>query len=87
MVFLRGTLNIKYLRRELFVKSIQQYVIMFVSDGSWFSPAILIFSTNKTNRYVITEILLKVALNNTTLTLYFIIIFYGYGLYICSNAK
>jgi hypothetical protein len=36
--------------------------------GRWFSPGIPISSTNKTDRHDITEILLKVALNNMTLT-------------------
>jgi len=35
----------------------------------WFSPGILIFSTNETDRHDITEILLKVALNTIPLTL------------------
>ena len=34
----------------------------------WFSPGNPVSSTNKTNRHVITEILLKVALNTITLT-------------------
>jgi hypothetical protein len=36
--------------------------------GQWFSPGTPVFSTNKSNRYDITEILLKVALNSITLT-------------------
>ena len=35
----------------------------------WFSPGILVFSTNKTDRHDIPKILLKVALSTTTLTL------------------
>jgi hypothetical protein len=48
------------------VCSIQHYVIKFVSDLGqvsgflWVTP---VFSTNKTDRYDITEILLKVAFN------------------------
>jgi hypothetical protein len=42
-------------------------VIKFVSDlrevGAWFSPGNPVFSTNKTDRHDIAEILLKVALN------------------------
>jgi len=38
-------------------------VIKFVSDLWQFSPGTQISSTNKTDRYDITEILLKVALN------------------------
>ena len=44
------------------VYSIQHYVIKFVNDMS------VVFSTNKTDRSDITEILLKVALNILTLT-------------------
>ena len=51
------------------VYSIQHYVIKFVSDmhatGRWFSDPV--FSTNKTDRHDITEILLKVALNTIIL--------------------
>jgi hypothetical protein len=36
----------------------------------WFSPGTPVSSTNKTDRHDITEILLKVALNTITLTLY-----------------
>ena len=52
------------------VYSIQHYAIKFVSDlrqtGLWFSPGILISSTNETDCHDITEILLKVALNTIT---------------------
>ena len=55
------------------VYSIQHYVIKFVSDfatGRWFScRVLLISSTNETDSNNITEILLKVPLNTTTLTL------------------
>ena len=53
------------------VYSLQQYVIKAVSDlrQVWFSPGILVSSTNKTDRRDITEILLKVALSTITLTL------------------
>ena len=47
------------------------YVIKFVSDlrqVRWFSPGTPVFSTNKTDRHDITEILLKVALNTIILT-------------------
>jgi hypothetical protein len=36
--------------------------------GRWFSPGTPISSTNETNLHDITEILLKVALNTTTLS-------------------
>ena len=45
------------------VYSIQHYVIKFVSESWWFSSGTPVFSTNKTHRHDITEILLKVALN------------------------
>ncbi len=40
--------------------------LSFATDR-WFSPGIVVSSTNKTNRHDITEILLKVALNTMTL--------------------
>jgi hypothetical protein len=49
------------------VYPIQHYVIKFVSDsaaGQWFSPGTLVSSTDKTDHHDITEILLKVALND-----------------------
>ena len=49
------------------VYSIEHYVIKFVSDlratGQWFSPSTPVSSTNKTDRYDIAKLLLKVALN------------------------
>ena len=50
--------------------SIQHYVIKFVSDlrqVGGFSPGTPVSSINKTDRHDMTEILLKVALNTTTL--------------------
>ena len=38
--------------------------------GLWFSPGTPVFSTNKTDRHDISEILLKVGLNTKTLTPY-----------------
>ena len=52
------------------VSSIQHYVIKFVSDLRKvcdFHPGSPVSSTNKTVRYNITEIMLKVAFNTTTL--------------------
>jgi hypothetical protein len=49
------------------VYSIQHYVIQFVSDLAF--PSTPVFSTNKSDRHDITEILLKVALNTINLTL------------------
>jgi hypothetical protein len=54
------------------VYSIQHYVIMFVRAiraAGWFSVGTRVSSTNITDCHDITEILLKVALNTTTLTL------------------
>ena len=49
------------------VYSIQHYVIKFIRElrqvGGWFSLGTSVSSTNKTDRYDKTEILLKVALN------------------------
>jgi hypothetical protein len=56
------------------------YVIKFVSDlrqvDRWFSLGATVSSTNKTGRHNINEILLKVALNTITLTLFYS----GFGL-------
>jgi len=38
-----------------------------IEIGWWFSPGILVSSTNTTDRHDITEILLKVALNTITI--------------------
>jgi hypothetical protein len=38
-------------------------VCQWLATGRWFSPGMLVSSTNKTDRHDITEILLKVALN------------------------
>jgi len=60
------------------VRKIQHYVIKFVSD-LWqvdgFFPGTPVSSTNKTDRHDITEILLKVALNNITPALALNVIF------------
>jgi hypothetical protein len=44
-------------------------VCQWLATGRWFSLSILVSFTNKTDCHDITEILLKVALNTTTLTL------------------
>ena len=55
------------------VYSIQHYVIKFVwvcqwlATGRWFSLGTLVSSNNKTDCHVITDILLKVALNTITI--------------------
>ena len=43
-------------------------VCQWLAAGRYFSSGTLVSSTNKTDRHDITEILLKVALNNATLT-------------------
>jgi hypothetical protein len=43
-------------------------VCQWLAAGRWFPPGTPVSSTNKTDRYDITEILLKVALNTITLT-------------------
>jgi hypothetical protein len=51
--------------------SIQHYVIkvwQWLAKGRWSSPGTPVSSSNKPDRHNITEILLKVALNTTTLT-------------------
>jgi hypothetical protein len=40
---------------------------VWIATGQWFSHGALVSSTNKTDHHDITEILLKVALNNHTL--------------------
>jgi precorrin-6B methylase 2 len=48
---------------------VQHYVKVCqrLATGRWFSPGSPVSSTNKTDRHDITEILLKVALNTTTI--------------------
>jgi hypothetical protein len=43
--------------------------IMWLAKGRWFSPGLLVSSTNETDRHDITEILLKVAFNTLKQTL------------------
>jgi hypothetical protein len=49
--------------------TITMALCQWLAAGLWFSPGTLVSSTNKTDHHNITEILLKVALNTTTLTL------------------
>jgi len=48
-------------------RGVQHYVMKFVSDLRQVGGFLWFSSTNKTDRHDITEILLKVALNSTTL--------------------
>jgi hypothetical protein len=43
--------------------------IMWLAKGRWFSPGLLVSSTNETDRHDITELLLKVAFNTLKQTL------------------
>ena len=49
--------------RGVLYKTLCDKVCQWLSTGLWFSPGTLVFSTNKTDRHDITEILLKVVLN------------------------
>jgi hypothetical protein len=54
-------------------KNFLNYFLTFIHLGNaaslWFSPGTPVYSTNNTDHHDTTEILLKVALNNITLTL------------------
>ena len=56
------------LRRGVLNTTLCDKMCQWLPTGSWFSPATLVSSTNKTDCNNITEILLKVALDNKTLT-------------------
>jgi hypothetical protein len=62
-------------------------VCQWLATGRWISPVLGFSSTHKTDRHDITEILLKVALNNFTLTLLFksygTLCIYMYGTTVC----
>ena len=47
---------------------LQNKVCQLFATGQWFSPTTLLSSTDKTDRYDITEILLKVALNSISIS-------------------
>jgi hypothetical protein len=57
------------LRRCVLDTTLCDKVCQWLTAGGWFSPGTPVSSTNKTDHYNITEILLKVALSNITLTL------------------
>ena len=57
------------LRRGVLDTTLNDKVCHWLATGRWFFPDTPVSSTNKTDRHDITEILLKVALNITTLTL------------------
>jgi hypothetical protein len=56
-------------RRGVLDTTLCDRVCQWLATGLWISPGTPVFSTNKTNCHDITEILFKVALNTTTLTL------------------
>jgi hypothetical protein len=61
--------------RGVFEATLCDKVCQWLATGRWFSPGTPVSSTNKTDRHDITEILLKVSLNTTTIThnfLYFL---------------
>ena len=77
--------KIQHLVCILFILLFYFYFHQFVSDlrqDRWFSPGTPVFSTNKTDRHDIAEILLKVALNTITLTLN--LFSSSYGNFVCT---
>ena len=56
------------LRRGVLNATLYDKVCQWLATGLWFSQGTLVSSTNKTDCQVITEILLKVALNTITTT-------------------
>jgi hypothetical protein len=56
------------LRRGVLDTTLCDKICQLLAGGRWFSPGTPVSSTNKTDRHDLTEILLKVALNNITLT-------------------
>ena len=49
------------LRRDVLDTTLDDKVCQWIAANRWFSPFTPVYSTNKTHRYGITEILLKVA--------------------------
>ena len=58
------------IRRGVLDKVLSDKVCQWLATGRWFYPGTPVSSTNKTVSHDITEILLKVALNTTTLIMY-----------------
>jgi hypothetical protein len=58
------------LRRCVLDTTLCDKVCQWLATGWWFFPGTSVFSTNKTDRLDTAEILLKVALNTITLTLF-----------------
>ena len=57
-------------QRSVFDTTLCDQVCQWQAAGRWFSPSTPVSSTYKTDRHNITEILLKVILNNITVTLF-----------------
>jgi hypothetical protein len=75
-------MNVKYvklkLRNIILIKNTHIYLyinttitIIYLAHGRWFSPGTPASSTTKTGRHDIAEILLKVALHNQFVVLFF----------------
>jgi hypothetical protein len=58
------------LKRGVLDATLSDKVCQWLVAGRWFSPGILVSSTNKTDSHDITEILLNVTLNTITLILH-----------------
>jgi hypothetical protein len=61
-------ITIKVVSLNLFMTRCTRYNIIWLVTGQWFSPGILVSSTNKTDPHDITEILLKVLLSTINQT-------------------
>ena len=57
--------------RDVLDTTLCDKVCQWVAAGLWFSPGTPVYSKTKTNCHVITEILLKVALNTITPSIFF----------------
>jgi len=68
-ICLPGSLS-RQLRRGLLDTTLCDKVCQWLATGRYFFPGTPVSSTNKTERHDITEIMLKMALNTITLTLF-----------------
>jgi hypothetical protein len=66
LIQFKGLVGILYIYIIVIEQSTEAYQLL--AHGRWFSPGTLASSTTKASRHDIAEILLKVALNTTTLT-------------------
>jgi hypothetical protein len=67
--------NMNLLARLVIMMGIKLWMLLVT--GQWFFPGPPVSSTNNTDRYDITERLLKVALNTITLTICFHLLYCG----------